>query len=139
MRLFALDGSEALGTATARALKKRLDPHEERDFEDGEHKARPLVSVRGEDVYVLHSLAGDGVSSANDRLCKLLFFLATCRENDAKRFTAVVPYLAYGRTWPHIKALEAARRFVCTVQMPFDVYVEKWLVEVARRVLCISR
>ena len=44
MRLFALDGSEALGTATARALKKRLDPHEERDFEDGEHKARPLVS-----------------------------------------------------------------------------------------------
>ena len=35
-----------------------LDPHEERDFEDGEHKARPLVSVRGRDVYVLHALGG---------------------------------------------------------------------------------
>jgi len=104
MRLFALNGSEALGTATARALKKRLDPHEERDFEDGEHKARPLVSVRGEDVYVLHSLAGEGVSSANDRLCKLLFFLATCRENGAKRVTAVVPYLAYARKDRQTKA-----------------------------------
>jgi ribose-phosphate pyrophosphokinase len=104
MRLFALNGSETLGTATARALKKRLDPHEERDFEDGEHKARPLVSVRGEDVYVLHSLAGEGASSANDRLCKLLFFLATCRENGAKRVTAVVPYLAYARKDRQTKA-----------------------------------
>lgn len=104
MLLFALNGSKELGIATARALKKSLDPHEERDFEDGEHKARPLVSVRGEDVYVLHSLAGESGSSANDRLCKLLFFLATCRENGAKRVTAVVPYLAYARKDRQTKA-----------------------------------
>lgn len=103
MRLFALNGSEELGASTARALGEPLAPHEERDFEDGEHKARPLVSVRGEDVYVLHSLAGGG-ASANDRLCKLLFFLATCRESGAARVTAVVPYLAYQRKDRQTKA-----------------------------------
>ncbi|GLS34489.1 ribose-phosphate pyrophosphokinase [Mesorhizobium tianshanense] len=104
MRFFALKGSEKLGAAAARALAIELDPHEERDFEDGEHKARPLVSVRGKDVYVLHSLAGSGGASANDRLCKLLFFLATCRENGAAQTTAVVPYLAYARKDRQTKA-----------------------------------
>ena len=33
-----------------------LSPHEEREFEDGEHKARPLVNVRGNDVFVIESL-----------------------------------------------------------------------------------
>ncbi|WP_292240635.1 ribose-phosphate pyrophosphokinase [Mesorhizobium sp.] len=104
MRFFALKGSEQLGAAAARALSIELDPHEERDFEDGEHKARPLVSVRGRDVYVLHSLGGSGGVSANDKLCKLLFFLATCKENGAARVTAVVPYLAYARKDRQTKA-----------------------------------
>ncbi|MEP9386751.1 ribose-phosphate diphosphokinase [Mesorhizobium sp. KR9-304] len=104
MRLFALNGSEELGAAAASALGVKIDPHEERDFEDGEHKTRPLVSVRGKDVYVLLSLAGGGGSSVNDRLCKLLFFLATCRENGAARVTAVVPYLAYARKDRQTKA-----------------------------------
>ncbi|GLQ77276.1 ribose-phosphate pyrophosphokinase [Mesorhizobium huakuii] len=104
MRFFALKGSEQLGAAVAQVLSIELDPHEERDFEDGEHKARPLVSVRGRDVYVLHSLAGSGSASANDRLCKLLFFLATCKENGAARATAVVPYLAYARKDRQTKA-----------------------------------
>ncbi|MCH4559152.1 ribose-phosphate diphosphokinase [Mesorhizobium jarvisii] len=104
MRFFALKGSEQLGATVARSLAIDLDPHEERDFEDGEHKARPLVSVRGKDIYVLHSLAGGGGVSANDKLCKLLFFLATCKENGAARATAVVPYLAYARKDRQTKA-----------------------------------
>ena len=43
------------------------------------------------------SLAGSGGATVNDRLVKLLFFLATCRENGAAQVTAVVPYLAYAR------------------------------------------
>jgi ribose-phosphate pyrophosphokinase len=97
MRLFALNGTEELGAAIAKAAGLKLDPHEERDFEDGEHKSRPLVSVRGEDVYVIHSLHGTKEQSANDKLVRLLFFLATCRENGAARVTAIVPYLAYSR------------------------------------------
>jgi hypothetical protein len=46
---------------------------------------------------VLAGLAGDGDASPNDRLIRLLFFLAACRENGAARVTAVVPYLAYAR------------------------------------------
>ena len=97
MRLFALRGSQLLASAIAKAIGIELDPLEERDFEDGEHKTRPLISVRGEDVYVVHSLQGDGAESANDKLCKLLFFVAACREHGAARVTAVVPYLAYSR------------------------------------------
>jgi ribose-phosphate pyrophosphokinase len=97
MRLFALEGAAALGASVAVAVGRPVDPHEERAFEDGEHKARPLVSVRGEEVFVLAGLAGDGDASPNDRLIRLLFFLAACRENGAARVTAVVPYLAYAR------------------------------------------
>lgn len=97
MRIFALNGTRVLGDTIAQAIGVPLDEHEERDFEDGEHKARPLVSVRGQDVYVLQSLNGNALGSANDKLCKLLFFIAACRENGASRVTAIVPYLAYAR------------------------------------------
>lgn len=97
MHLFALNGAGQLGAAVAQSLAIPLQAHEERDFEDGEHKIRPLVSVRRADVYVLHSLAGGDGASPNDRLMKLLFFLAACREHGAARVTAVVPYLAYSR------------------------------------------
>jgi ribose-phosphate pyrophosphokinase len=70
---------------------------EEREFEGGEHKTRPLVSVRGRDVYVVQSLSGDGAGSANDRLCRLLFFVAGLKDSGAARVTACLPYLAYGR------------------------------------------
>ena len=104
MRLFALHGSEDLGSAMARALWTTLDPHEERDFEDGEHKARPLVGLRGQDVYVVHSLDGAVGASANDKLCKLLFFISACRDNGARSVTAVVPYMAYARKDRQTKA-----------------------------------
>ena len=37
------------------------------------------------------------VASVNDKLCRLLFFISTLKENGAKRVTAVIPYLAYAR------------------------------------------
>lgn len=97
MLFFALNGSDGLGQRIAGAGGFDLAPHEERDFAGGEHKARPLTSVRGKDVYVLHGLQGKPGMSANDRLIRLLLFLATCRENGAARVTAIVPYLAYSR------------------------------------------
>lgn len=96
MRLFALQGSHALGVAVAREMSTDLDAIEEREFFDGEHKSRPLVSVRGEDVYVIQTLHG-GSQSAAERLVRLLFFVATCRENGAARVSAVVPYMAFMR------------------------------------------
>ena len=95
--LFALGATRPHGDAIARRLGLELSPHEEREFEDGEHKSRPLISVRGRDVYVIHSLYGDREQSANDKLVRLLFFLGALRDASAGRVTAIVPYLAYAR------------------------------------------
>lgn len=97
MKLFALNASREIGEKIASSLGVVLDAHEEREFEDGEHKARPLVSVRREDVYVVQSLHGGPEQSPNDKLLRLLFYIATMKENGAARVTAVIPYLAYAR------------------------------------------
>jgi ribose-phosphate pyrophosphokinase len=74
-----------------------LCAHEEREFEDGEHKARPLDPVGNADVYVVQSLHGGPEASANDKLCRLLFFIGALKNAGAARVTAVVPYLCYAR------------------------------------------
>lgn len=66
MQLFALGASFSFGQARADALGMPLSPHEERESEDGEHKARPLCNVRGADAYVVQSLHGGPQASCND-------------------------------------------------------------------------
>jgi ribose-phosphate pyrophosphokinase len=96
--LFALAGSERLGEAVAAGLGTTLAPHEERDFERGEHKSRPLASVRQRDVTVIHQVHGDVAgTTANDRLVRLWLFLAALRDGGARSLTVVVPYLPYSR------------------------------------------
>ena len=95
--IFAPQASGPFGARVAAAAGTSLAPMEEREFEGGEHKTRPLVSVRGEDVFVVQSLSGDEAGSANDRLCRLLFFIAGLKDSGAARVTACVPFLAYGR------------------------------------------
>jgi ribose-phosphate pyrophosphokinase len=95
--LFALAGSDELGRLVACRLGMDLAVHEEREFEDGEHKIRPLDPVAGADVYVLHGLHAGPSASANDKLCRLLFFIATLKDAGAARVTAVAPYLCYAR------------------------------------------
>ena len=97
VKLFALNASRAFGEKVAERLSVPLGKHEEREFEDGEHKARSLESVRGRDVYVIQSLYGDAEQSANDKLVRLLFFLGALKDAAAGRVTAVVPYLCYAR------------------------------------------
>ncbi len=95
--LFALEASRTFGAAVAASIGVALCAHEEREFEDGEHKVRPLSSVRGRDVYVIHSLYADATQSTNDKLVRLLFFIGALKDAAAARVTAVVPYLAYAR------------------------------------------
>jgi ribose-phosphate pyrophosphokinase len=97
LMLFALKGTEEFGQAISRFLGRPVARHEERDFEDGEHKARPLDNVGGADVYIVHSLHGGPSQSANDKLCRLLFFIGACKDAGAQRVTAVIPYLCYAR------------------------------------------
>jgi len=95
--LFALGASAELGAAVAAGLDQPLAVHEEREFEDGEHKARPLAAVNGADVYVIQSLHSGPKESANDKLCRLLFFIGAIKDAGAARVTAVTPYLCYAR------------------------------------------
>jgi ribose-phosphate pyrophosphokinase len=97
LTLFALQGSRPFGERVAEHLATPLAAHEERAFEDGEHKARPLQSVRGHDTFVVHCLHGDDGQSANDKLCRLLFFCGALRDAGASSVTAVTPYLCYAR------------------------------------------
>ena len=95
--LFALRSTRDLGERVAACMDLPLACLEEREFEDGEHKSRPLESVRDRDVFVLQSLHGDAAQSANDKLCRLLFFVGALKDAAAARVTAVVPYLCYAR------------------------------------------
>ena len=95
--LLAPRAGRALAEGIAAELGVALWPLEEREFEDGEHKSRPLASVRGRDVYVVQSLNGDAGQSVNDRLVRLLFLLRALKDLGAARLTAVLPYLAYAR------------------------------------------
>jgi ribose-phosphate pyrophosphokinase len=104
MQLFVLDGDTGLGRGVAERLGVEVAPHELRTFPDGEHKIRPLVNVRGRDVYVLHSLDSDATAGVNDKLCRLLFFVGALKDAAAERVTAVVPYLCYSRKERKTKA-----------------------------------
>lgn len=114
--VFALGASRAFAGLVGQQLGIQLSAHEEREFEDGEHKTRSLVSVRGRDVYVLHSLYADAKQSGNDKLCSLLFFVGALKDAGAGRVTAVVPYLAYARKDRKSKARDpVTTRFVATL------------------------
>lgn len=95
--LFALEGSQDYASRVARRLACPLARHEVREFEDGEHKCRPLQAVNGRQVVVIQSLYGDANHSVNDKLCRLLFFCAALKDAGARRVHLVVPYLCYAR------------------------------------------
>ena len=97
MLLFALDATRAFGARVADALGQPLAPHEERTFEDAEHKIRPRVDPNGQDCVVVQSLHGEPAASGDDKLVRLLMFIAALRDHGARRVLAVVPYLAYAR------------------------------------------
>lgn len=95
--LFAPHHSLALGGRVAAELRVELSPSEEREFDGGEHKMRPLCEVRGRKVCVVQSLCGDSTASANDKLCRLLFFIGSLKDAGASAVTACIPYLCYAR------------------------------------------
>ena len=96
-KIFALNASRVFGQKIADHLGMTLSDHEERAFEEGEHKTRPLTNVRGADVFVIQSLYGEPGESVNDKLCRLLFFAGALRDASAGRVTVLAPYLCYAR------------------------------------------
>lgn len=97
MKILALRESRGLAEAVAREAGVELAELEERAFEGGEFKLRPLLPVRGQMVFVVQSLAGaNGVSPA-ESLLRLLFLCLGLRDAGAASIVAVMPYLAFAR------------------------------------------
>jgi ribose-phosphate pyrophosphokinase len=97
MKLFGLNASAEGARRVALKLGVELAAHEEREFEDGEFKIRPLERVRREHVFVYQSLAGSAGASPNDKLARVLFFVGALKDAGAASVSVVVPYLAYAR------------------------------------------
>jgi ribose-phosphate pyrophosphokinase len=102
--LFAPLTARAMAERVAAELRINLGASEEREFENAEHKMRPLINVRDRDVYVLGLLCGDAATSSNDRLIRLLFFIGAVKDAGAARVTACIPYLPYARKDRRTKA-----------------------------------
>lgn len=119
-QLFALNATLDLGRAVAAELHWPLSRHEEREFEDGEHKTRPLENVEGGDVYVLQSLHGGPHQSPDEKLCRLLFFIGALKDAGAARVTAVTPYLCFARKDRRTK--------------PFDPVTQRYLAQLIEAV-----
>ncbi|MGE5760049.1 MAG: ribose-phosphate diphosphokinase [Gemmatimonadota bacterium] len=92
VRIVAGTAHPSLAAAVASALGCALTACEVERFPDGE--LRPVVvSVRGEDVYVVQPTG----PPVNEHLVELLLVLDACRRAGADRVTAVVPYFGYAR------------------------------------------
>jgi ribose-phosphate pyrophosphokinase len=95
--VFAPSESRALGQSASEKAGIELAALEERAYEGGEFKLRPLQPVRDRTVFVVQSLAGTQEAPIAQRLVRLLFLLQGLRDAGADRVIAVIPYLAYAR------------------------------------------
>jgi ribose-phosphate pyrophosphokinase len=73
--LCGLSESQSLAVQIANHARVELVPLEERLFEEGEFKIRPLQSVRDRPLFVVQSLAGSPDVPVAQRLVRLLFLL----------------------------------------------------------------
>jgi ribose-phosphate pyrophosphokinase len=95
--LVALSEGHDLAAAIGREAGLPLVPIEERSFEGGEFKLRPLESVRARQMFVLQTLAGTDEAPASHRFVRLLFLLLGLRDAGAASRVAVVPYFPFAR------------------------------------------
>jgi ribose-phosphate pyrophosphokinase len=95
--IMGLGEAAALASAISERSGVALAPVEERNFEAGEFKLRPLISVRDRTVFIVQSLCGSSGRSPSERLVRLLFLSLGLRDAGAARVVAVIPYLAFAR------------------------------------------
>jgi ribose-phosphate pyrophosphokinase len=95
--IFAPTESRALALTASTHSGIEVAELEEREYEGGEFKLRPLQPVRERTVFVIQSLAESDEAPMARRLIRLLFLIQTLRDAGAGCVVAVIPYLAYAR------------------------------------------
>jgi ribose-phosphate pyrophosphokinase len=86
-----------LAEAIASCLDVQLGEANLGVFANGELHCRFGESVRGMDVFIVQSHAGNAGMSLNDALMEHLIMVDAARRASAKRITAVMPFYGYGR------------------------------------------
>ena len=94
---FTLHESRDLACAVYRHAQLPLAALEERHFEGGEFKLRPLQTVRDHTALVFQCLGGTAEVPLSERLVRLLFLLYGLRDAGALRRIALLPYLTFAR------------------------------------------
>lgn len=94
MAVFSGSTNPALAEAIARELGVSLGNVKLEKFSNGEIYARYLESVRGADVFLIQSVAGEHV---NDALMELLIMADAAKRASARKITAVVSHYGYAR------------------------------------------
>ena len=94
IKLYAGTGSPELAQKISDYLKSSLCEREVIEFPNENLFIKLHTSVRGQDVYVIQQTA----TNVHRNLMELLIMIQTLRLDSAARITAVVPYLAYGRS-----------------------------------------
>ncbi|MCL4528154.1 MAG: ribose-phosphate pyrophosphokinase [Chloroflexi bacterium] len=94
IKLFSGTGSPELADKISKYLGSPLCGHEVIEFPNENLFIKLDKSARGQDVYVIQHTA----SPVHRNLMELLITIQTLRLDSAARITAVVPYLAYGRS-----------------------------------------
>ena len=94
IKLYAGTGSPELAQKISRYLDSPLCEREIVEFPNENLFIKLQSSVRGQDVYVIQQTA----FNVHRNLMELLIMIQTLRLDSAARITAVMPYLAYGRS-----------------------------------------
>jgi len=94
IKLYAGTGSPELAQKISDYLESPLCGRDVIEFPNENLFIKLHGSVRGQDVYVIQQTA----SNVHRNLMELLIMIQTLRLDSAARITAVVPYLAYGRS-----------------------------------------
>jgi len=94
VKLFAGTGSSELANKISEYLHSSICEHEVIEFPNENLFVKLNHSVRGQDVYLIQHTA----SPVHRNLMELLITIQTLRLDSAARITAVLPYLAYGRS-----------------------------------------
>ncbi len=93
-KLYTGSGNPELAQEIADILGVELSGLKLEKFANGEIYARFEESVRGDDVFIIQSMAGQNV---NDLLMELLIITDAAKRASARSVTAVIPHYAYAR------------------------------------------
>ncbi len=92
--LYSGNGCPELAAEISTELGIPLSGRDAFQFANGNTFVRLHNSVRGQDAFLIQTTS----APVNDNLMELLIFIDTLKRASAGRITAIIPYLAYGRS-----------------------------------------